>query len=613
MTVFRIALAVIAVHVVDDSFAQPQPGTSAADHLVSGLAVLAALALAAWAYPRLSGGRRGALALLFGLFGLVAGTEAVHSIGATAGDDSTGLLAIPAGLALLGLGTATLWSTRRTHGNRPWRYTRRLLLGVTGVVVTLLVIAPFSAGYLFTHLGRADVAKPNLGAAHERVSFTTSDGLELAGWYVPSSNGAAVIAFPGRNGPQAHTRMLVRHGYGVLLFDRRGQGQSEGDPHGFGWEGEKDIKAAIAFLQRRPDVDPERIGGLGLSVGGELMLQAAAETDALKAVVSEGAGSRSVGEFRRMPGAPVHMHVVETMITAGLTLFSNSPPPPLTHETISRIAPRPVFIIWTRSGVDTEVLNREYFKAAGEPKTLWEIPEAKHVGGLAARPAEYERRVVGFFEAALLDGHREHLAVPAVEDDERAAAGEALALVPRHQVRRARPAVHAHQRDPGVPRLLDRVADQRAADVPAGVAARGDERLDVALGAVGGLDPRRADAEHERADRLAVGLGDPQAAAARPLVHLLDAALHGRERLGAPLAGLAAGDEPGDRLVEQGQHDLRVGGAAGADRHVSTASGGITSRMTATSSRGSCTTRSAPSSTAASRVTSVQNWPPATR
>ena len=30
-------------------------------------------------------------------------------------------------------------------------------------------------------------------------------------------NGAAVIAFPGRKGPQAHTRMLVRHGYGVLL------------------------------------------------------------------------------------------------------------------------------------------------------------------------------------------------------------------------------------------------------------------------------------------------------------------------------------------------------------------------------------------------------------
>jgi hypothetical protein len=132
------------------------------------------------------------------------------------------------------------------------------------------------------------------------------------------------------------------------------------------------------------------------------MLHAAAKTEALKAVVSEGAGSRSVGEFRKMPGATAVQHGVETMITAGLTLFSNSPPPPLMHDIVSRIAPRPVFIIWATHGVDTEVLNRGYFEAAGEPKTLWEIPDAEHVGGLAARPAEYERRVVGFFDDALL-------------------------------------------------------------------------------------------------------------------------------------------------------------------------------------------------------------------
>ena len=401
---FLLGVVLIALHVVDDAFVQPQPGTSAGDHLVSGLVPLSLLGLAAWAYPRLGGGRRGAMALLVGVGGIVTGIEAVHytaKVGAS-GDDYTGLLAIPAGLLLLGLGTVTLWRTRRTDGNRPWRYLRRLLIGGAAVAMTLFVIAPLSGGYLFTHLGRPVVPQANLGGPYEHVSFTTSDGLELAGWYVPSKNGAAVIAFPGRNGPQAQTRMLARHGYGVLLFDRRGQGKSEGDPHAFGWEGEKDIEAAIAFLQRRPDVDPERIGGLGLSVGGELMLHAAAKTDALKAVVSEGAGSRSVGEFRRMPGATAVQHGVETMITAGMTLFSNSPPPPLMHDIVGRIAPRPVFIIWATHGVDTEVLNRAYFKAAGEPKTLWEIPDAKHVGGLAARPAEYERRVVGFFDDALL-------------------------------------------------------------------------------------------------------------------------------------------------------------------------------------------------------------------
>ena len=169
--------------------------------------------------------------------------------------------------------------------------------------------------------------------------MTTSDGLKLAGWYVPSTNGAAVIAFPGRNGPQAQTRMLVRHGYGVLLFNRRGQGESEGDPHGSGWEGEKDIKAAVEFLSTGR-TSTRSASAASDCPGGELMLQAAAETDAIKAVVSEGAGSRSVGEFRQMPDAPIQMHALETMITAGLTLFSNSPPPPLMQDVIGRIAPR---------------------------------------------------------------------------------------------------------------------------------------------------------------------------------------------------------------------------------------------------------------------------------
>ena len=60
---FLLAVAAIALQVIDDNFLQPQPGTSARDHLASGLVPLAALGASAWAYPRLSGLWRGALAL----------------------------------------------------------------------------------------------------------------------------------------------------------------------------------------------------------------------------------------------------------------------------------------------------------------------------------------------------------------------------------------------------------------------------------------------------------------------------------------------------------------------------------------------------------------------
>jgi uncharacterized protein len=404
--VVLVALALIALHVIDDNFLQPQPGTSAGDHLVSGLVPLALLGLAAWAYPRLRGGRRGALALLLGVLGILGGVEALHYAGTvgSSGDDFSGLLSAAAGLLLLGLGAAVLWRTRRTEGNRPWRYARRGLLGVATFVVATAVLLPFGLAYVVTHTARAVVPPNHLGVPSEDVKFTTSDGLELEGWYVPSRNGAAVIAFPGRSGPQKQTRMLARHGYGVLLFDRRGEGESEGEPNIFGWGGERDIKAAIAYLQRRPDVDPDRIGGIGLSVGGEMMLEAAAETDQLAAVVSEGAGPRAYSDEmdQEMSGTQALQNALPSAVkTASLALFTNQAPPANLKDLVGRIAPRPLLLIAAPNSPNGEDLNRGYYKAAGEPKELWEIPESRHVGGLAARPQEYERRVIGFFDAAL--------------------------------------------------------------------------------------------------------------------------------------------------------------------------------------------------------------------
>jgi len=404
---FLVAIAVIALHVLDDNYLQPQPGTSPGDHLVSGLVPLALLGLAAWAYPRLRGGWRGALALFAGPLAIAAGIEAwyyTREVGPS-GDDFTGLLSIAAGVLLLGLGAATLWRTRRTDGGLGWRYPRRALLGAAGVVVAFMVLLPIGLAYITTHTGRAVVPPNHLGVAYEDVTFTTGDGLELEGWYIPSRNGAAVISSPGRSGPQKQARMLARHGYGVLLFDRRGEGKSEGDPNSWGWGGGEDIEAAIAFLQRRSDVDPGRIGGIGLSVGGEMMLQTAAETDGLAAVVSEGAGARSSTEdfdedmptVEKVIGAPLSL-----IKTASIAVFSNQTPPPNLKTLTPKIAPTPLLLIAAPIHGVGEKLNRGYARAAGDSATLWEIPESTHVGGLTARPAEYERRVVGFFDRALL-------------------------------------------------------------------------------------------------------------------------------------------------------------------------------------------------------------------
>jgi hypothetical protein len=251
-----------------------------------------------------------------------------------AGDDVTAVLAGLAGAMLIGLAVEVLWRTRRLDERPATRYGRRLATGVACLVGVFLVLLPVAIAIVATHKARSPVTAVDLGAPYERVTLRTYDGLKLAAWYVPSRDGAAVIAFPGRSQPVPHARMLVRHGFGVPLLDRRGEGASEGDYNAFGWGGEADVAAAVGFLRGRSDVDPDRIGGLGLSVGGELLLQAAAHTRALRAVVSEGAGVRSLAEHLHTPGVGRVQRWVSNWVvqTGALTVLSNASPQPAEYE-----------------------------------------------------------------------------------------------------------------------------------------------------------------------------------------------------------------------------------------------------------------------------------------
>jgi uncharacterized protein len=400
---FLLAVGVIAFHVIDDSFVQPQPGTSAGDHLFSGLIPLAILALAAWAYPRVRPGARAAIALSLVLPAALSGSEAIYYASKTglSGDDYSGLLALGAAPVLLALGAWTLWTSRRLGDNLARRYGRRVLKTAGVLVAAAFVVLPLSVSYIGSHVSRAGVPEAKLGAAYEDVRLSTSDGLELEGWYVPSKNGAAVLVFPGRTGAQKQAHMLVRHGYGVLLYDRRGEGLSEGDPNGFGWDFDKDVRAGLDFLQQRADVDPKRIGALGLSVGGEMVLQTAAETKELAAIVSEGAGARSLGEelddasgFDKLPAA----------LTYGVRDLANSVlqnrlPPDNLADLIPKIAPRPVLLIHGGAD-DAGHRNPDLYRAAKQPKQIWEA-KGGHTDGIDDQPEEYERRVVEFFDRSL--------------------------------------------------------------------------------------------------------------------------------------------------------------------------------------------------------------------
>jgi hypothetical protein len=398
---FTLAVGVVAAQAVVDGIVAPQRGTSSSDHLVAVLAAIVVVTAAVLAYGRLCNGARAIGAAALGV--LAVEGAVVSAVGAARPTarlaDWTGLALGPAGLALLSLAAALLWRSRRSCGHP---LLRRLLLALAAALGTFWILLPLGLALLATHRPRAPVSEADLGRAYRSVTLRTADRLDLAAWYVPSRNGAAVISFPTRAGKLDHARMLVRNGYGVLLVDMRGYDGSDGAPNAFGWGATADIDAAVAWLQRQPDVRGGRIGGIGFSVGGEQMLEAAADNPGLRAVVSEGAGERSVRESLIRGARGWFMLPADAVQTAAVAVLSDTVPPPSIRDVVARIAPRPTLFVYAADGAGGEDLTPSYYRAAKQPKAIWRIPDGGHTGGLAARPAEYERRVVGFFDHALL-------------------------------------------------------------------------------------------------------------------------------------------------------------------------------------------------------------------
>jgi fermentation-respiration switch protein FrsA (DUF1100 family) len=198
--------------------------------------------------------------------------------------------------------------------------------------------------------------------------------------------------------------ILAGRGYGVLLYDERASGNSGGETRSMGWADVDDVPAALLFLQGREDVDSERIGILGFSIGGQIALRAAAEMEQLKAVVAEEPAFASLQDLSSLTSLYERWIVFNYRLGfKALEWRTGVRQPRGVVESIAAIAPRPLLVIATGSPKDPEYrLIRHFYEQAGEPKTLWGVPGASHGGVPVVRPEEYAERVVTFFDEALL-------------------------------------------------------------------------------------------------------------------------------------------------------------------------------------------------------------------
>jgi len=278
-----------------------------------------------------------------------------------------------------------------------------------GVLVLLIYIGlPAAMGVAAIAPARGDAGTPPEG--FEDVTFSTADGVELRGWYLPPQNGAVILLIHGagdsRNGVRSYAAMLASHGYGVFAIDLRGHGESEGRTNRLGWQGTPDVSAAVAYLESRLEV--KAVGGMGLSMGGEVLLGAASANPQIKAIVADGASRRSLEELLALEQErPLVRNFTARVMYATVRVFGGvRPPEPLLQS--MQDAPGTQFFFIAAGEKELEVAFNELFaQTLGGRGQLWVVPGAAHVHGYFTDPDSYEEKVISFFDQVLLKGFRD--------------------------------------------------------------------------------------------------------------------------------------------------------------------------------------------------------------
>lgn len=279
-----------------------------------------------------------------------------------------------------------------------------LLAALLFTVAVWTVAIPLGFGVYLSHLpARRSLDDANLGAAKQSVTIPVTDSLELSGWYVRPRNGATVIALHGtgsnRLGVERHSRLLVRHGYGVLALDLRGHGESDGRSTSAPWTMDEDVSAVLTWLRARDEVDPQRIGLVGVSMGGEVAVRVAASERAIRATVAEGLNG---GAADARDAGHSWLSLVQLGMLSAVSALLIGEGTGSDAELVEQIAPRPVLLISAGEGPEATT-NRYLLQRAGRSAQLWNLPDAPHAAAIRTEPREYERRVIGFLDRALGD------------------------------------------------------------------------------------------------------------------------------------------------------------------------------------------------------------------
>jgi fermentation-respiration switch protein FrsA (DUF1100 family) len=295
-------------------------------------------------------------------------------------------------------------------------------------ILGLIVFLPLFNLLLGVHPPRfeTDDDPKKYGLDYESVSFPTSDGLTLRGWFIPAATVLGEGLQQGEMAWNTCATILVGHGYPfdkanilrhalflhprfhLLVFDFRYFGESEGSYTTAGLLETRDVQAAVEYVKSRSDVNPERIGALGFSMSASAFILARHQD--VKAIVADSPYATLEGliarQFFFLPGFTKWPLVAMTKLYARLLLgvrVSDAAPAEFVRDLNSSL-------LLIHGDADSQIPiehSQAIYANADHDKTMfWIVPGADHGFAHGLEGPRYEVRVRQFFE--------QHLCTPAL-------------------------------------------------------------------------------------------------------------------------------------------------------------------------------------------------------
>jgi pimeloyl-ACP methyl ester carboxylesterase len=286
------------------------------------------------------------------------------------------------------------------------------LLSLLTISFTIMTYRNIVTVQMFTQAAPSQVDTPDsFPYALRPVQIRTDDGALLRGWLIEPEKPATIILLHGygsnRGAMLWHAEQLAKAGLGVLLYDERATGESDGELRSYGWQDPADLSAALDFLETQAATMGTSYGAAGCSIGAQIALQAAAEDTRLKAVWADGPAIVRAADLPRPHDGLTRLNKLSgVMFDWFLAAHLGRLPPPALRKQLTALANRPVQFVAGGIGVSAlgpeASLTSQFVAPAGAQASLWVIENSVHCDGPQVAPAEYSRRLTAFFQSNLL-------------------------------------------------------------------------------------------------------------------------------------------------------------------------------------------------------------------